>query len=142
MAPARNESEENGLTPAEWKVMKVVWRHRYRGCAARDVYTETAKTEGWAPTTTKSILRRLVEKGHLNARPVGNSHLYEPAGSALKSLLAAADNLLANMLEGTMGLVITHMVEKSRLSDDELARLRQLIDDRTSKTNINDKNRP
>lgn len=142
MAPARNESEENGLTPAEWKVMKVVWRHRYRGCAARDVYTETAKTEGWAPTTTKSILRRLVEKGHLNARPVGNSHLYEPAGSALKSLLAAADNLLANMLEGTTGLVITHMVEKSRLSDDELARLRQLIDDRTSKTNINDKNRP
>ncbi|MFM7317655.1 MAG: BlaI/MecI/CopY family transcriptional regulator [bacterium] len=142
MAPAHNESEENGLTPAEWKVMKVVWRHRYRGCAARDVYTETAKTEGWAPTTTKSILRRLVEKGHLNARPVGNSHLYEPAGSALKSLLAAADNLLANMLEGTMGLVITHMVEKSRLSDDELARLRQLIDDRTSKTNINDKNRP
>ncbi|MFM7131502.1 MAG: BlaI/MecI/CopY family transcriptional regulator [bacterium] len=142
MAPARNESGENGLTPAEWKVMKVVWRHRYRGCAARDVYTETAKTEGWAPTTTKSILRRLVEKGHLTARPVGNSHLYEPAGSALKSLLAAADNLLANMLEGTTGLVITHMLEKSRLSDDELARLRQLIDDRTSKTNITDKNRP
>lgn len=142
MAPARNESEENGLTPAEWKVMKVVWRHRYRGCAARDVYTETAKTEGWAPTTTKSILRRLVDKGHLIARPVGNSHLYEPAGSALKSLLAAADSLLANMLEGTTGLVITHMLEKSRLTDDELARLRQLIDDRTSKTNITNKNRP
>lgn len=142
MAPARNESEENGLTPAEWKVMKVVWRNRYHGCAARDVYTETAKTEGWAPTTTKSILRRLVDKGHLTARPVGNSHLYEPAGSALKSLLAAADSLLANMLEGTTGLVITHMLEKIRLTDDELARLRQLIDDRTGKTNVTDKNRP
>jgi predicted transcriptional regulator len=131
MPPGRTEPEENNLTPAEWKVMKVVWRHRFRGCAARDVYTETAKTEGWAPTTTKSILRRLVEKGHLTARPVGNSHLYEPAGSALKSLLAAADNLLNNMLEGTSGLVISHMLEKSRLTDDELARLRDLIDERT-----------
>ena len=131
MAPARPEPEENNLTPAEWKVMKVVWRHRYRGCAARDVYTETAKTEGWAPTTTKSILRRLVDKGHLTARPVGNSHLYEPAGSALKSLLAAADTLLNNMLEGTSGLVISHMLEKSRLTDQELANLRNLIDQRT-----------
>ena len=132
MAPGRTEPDESSLTPAEWKVMKVVWRHRYRGCAARDVYTETAKTEGWAPTTTKSVLRRLVDKGHLTARPVGNSHLYEPAGSALKSLLAAADNLLNNMLEGTTGLVISHMLEKSPLTDDELARLRALIDQRTS----------
>ncbi len=139
MAPSKHESDENGLTPAEWKVMKVVWRHRYSGCAARDVYTETAKTEGWAPTTTKSILRRLVDKGHLTARPVGNSHLYEPAGSALKSLLAAADNLLNNMLEGTSGLVITHMLEKSRLSEDELAKLRKLIDERTGKPCADDK---
>jgi BlaI family penicillinase repressor len=84
-------------------------------------------------------LRRLVDKGHLTARPVGNSHLYEPAGSALKSLLAAADNLLNNMLEGTSGLVITHMLEKSRLSEDELAKLRKLIDERTGKPSADDK---
>lgn len=131
MTPPRQENDENGLTPAEWKVMKVVWRYRNRGCSARDVYTETATTAGWAPTTTKSILRRLVDKGHLHARLVGNSHLYEPAGSALKSLLVAADNLMNNMLEGTTGLVISHMLENSQLTDDELVRLRELIDQRT-----------
>lgn len=76
-----------------------------------------------------------MEKGHLTARPVGNSHLYEPAGSAVKSLLAAADSLLSNMLEGTTGLVITHMLEKSHLSQEELGRLRQLIDERTGSNN-------
>jgi predicted transcriptional regulator len=132
MTDSRNSREDSLLTPAEWKVMKVVWRHRYRGCAARDVYTETARTEGWAPTTTKSILKRLVDKGHLSVRQVGNAYLYEPAGSAVKSLLAAADSLIENLLEGTSGLVISHMLERTRLTDDELARLRDLIDRRTA----------
>jgi len=126
------DSEENSLTPAEWKVMKVVWRYRGQGCAARDVYTETARTEGWAPTTTKSVLRRLVDKGIVKARPVGTSHLYEPAGTAVNSLLAAADNLLGNILEGTTGLVVTHILEKCELSDEEVARLQKLIEQRTS----------
>lgn len=132
MTETRNSRDESLLTPAEWKVMKVVWQHRKRGCASRDVYTETARTEGWAPTTTKSILKRLVNKGHLGVRQVGNAYLYEPAGSAVKSLLAAADNLVENLLEGTSGLVISHMLERTRLTDDDLARLRDLIDRRSA----------
>ena len=129
--PTDSEHEENSLTPAEWKVMKIVWRFRDGGCAARDVYTETARTEGWAPTTTKSVLRRLVDKGILKARPVGTSHLYEPAGTAVNSLLAAADSLLNNILEGTTGLVVTHILNKCELTDDELVNLQQLIQQRT-----------
>lgn len=127
----QEEQDENSLTPAEWKVMKVVWRFRGQGCAARDVYMETAKTEGWAPTTTKSLLRRLVDKGIIKARPVGTSHLYEPAGTAVNSLLNAADSLLNNILEGTTGLVVTHILEKCDLTDDELAKLQKLIEQRT-----------
>jgi BlaI family transcriptional regulator, penicillinase repressor len=116
------------MTPAEWKVMKIVWRQK--GCAARAVYTEAGRALAWAPTTAKSVLRRLVEKGHLTTTQVGNSFLYRPAESAVKSLLAAADALLDNVLDGTTGLVLTHMVEKSQLSDDELAKLRKLLDAR------------
>jgi BlaI family transcriptional regulator, penicillinase repressor len=125
----KDESAEP-LTPAEWKVMKIVWRRK--ACAARDVYEEAGRSLGWAPTTAKSVLRRLVEKGHLTTTQVGNSFLYQPAASAVKSLLAAADALLENVLEGTTGLVLSHLVEKSRLSDDELSKLRALLEARTS----------
>ena len=118
------------LTPAEWKVMKIVWSRK--GCAARDVYQEAARSLGWAPTTAKSVLRRLVNKGHLTTTQVGNSFLYRPAESAVKSLLVAADTLLDHVLEGTTGLVLSHMVEKSQLSEDELAKLRALLDARTT----------
>jgi predicted transcriptional regulator len=131
MADQVKEMGPEPLTPAEWKVMRIVWR--LKGCSARDVYHEAGRSHGWAPTTAKSVLRRLVEKGALTTIQVGNSFFYQPAGSAVKSLLAAADALLENVLEGTTGLVLSHMVEKSTLSDEELARLRASLDAKTLK---------
>jgi BlaI family penicillinase repressor len=128
------------MTPAEWKVMKIVWSRKE--CAARDVYVEAGRSLGWAPTTAKSVLRRLVGKGHLTTTQVGNSFLYQPAGSAVQSLIAAADVLLDNVLEGTTGLVLSHMVEKSQLSDDELSKLRALLDARTPKAKKKGRSEP
>lgn len=44
------------------------------------------------------------------------------------SLLGAADALLDNILEGTTGLVLSHLVRKSRLSAKELTELRAILD--------------
>jgi BlaI family transcriptional regulator, penicillinase repressor len=114
------------LTAAEWKVMKIVWR--LKSCAARDVYEEAGRLNGWAPSTTKTVLRRLVDKGHLTATPVGTSYLYRPARPAWRSLAGAADTLLQNTLEGMDGKLLAYMVKKSRLTPDDLAQLRALLD--------------
>jgi BlaI family penicillinase repressor len=111
--------------------MKVVWRHKE--CAARDVYRQTRREYDWAPSTTKSVLRRLVDKEYLTTTQVGNCYVYRPAGSALQALLGVADALLDTLLEGTTGVVLTHLVKKSRLSADELADLRALLDSQTPK---------
>ena len=126
-----SEEVSESLTPAEWKVMKVVWR--LKECAARDVYEETARAFDWAPSTAKSVLRRLVDKGYLTTTQIGNCFVYRPASSALQALLGAADTLLDTVLEGTTGVVLTHLVKNSRLSADELADLRALIDRQTPK---------
>jgi predicted transcriptional regulator len=114
------------LTAAEWKVMKIVWRRK--SCAARDVYEEAGERHGWAPSTTKTLLRRLVDKGHLTATAVGTSYLYRPARPAWRSLAGAADTLLDNTLEGMNGKLLAYMVKKSRLTPDDLAQLRSLLD--------------
>jgi BlaI family penicillinase repressor len=119
------------LTTAEWRVMKVVWR--LKKCAARDVYEETRQAYDWAPSTAKSVLRRLVDKGYLTTTQVGNCFVYRPASSALHALLGEADALLETVLEGTTGVVLSHLVKNSRLSADELAKLRALLDAQTPK---------
>jgi predicted transcriptional regulator len=115
------------LTAAEWKVMKIVWR--LKSCAARDVYEEAGREFGWAPSTTKTLLRRLVDKNHLTATAVGTSYLYRPARPAWQSIAGAADTLLDNTLEGMDGKLLAYMFRKSRLSSTDLAQLRNLLDE-------------
>ncbi|HEV3005668.1 MAG TPA: BlaI/MecI/CopY family transcriptional regulator [Pirellulales bacterium] len=116
------------LSRAEWKVMNIVWRHKR--CAARDVYEEAGREHGWAPSTVKTLLRRLVDKGHLQTSQIGNSFLYRPTRPALQALRRAADALLQNALDGTVGPLLAHMVQCSKLSAHELAQLRALLDER------------
>ena len=114
------------LTVAEWKVMKVVWRLKELLCA-RSVRGSSRGTRLGSPTTTKTLLRRLVEKRHLTATPVGSSFLYRPARPAWQSLAGAADTLLDNTLEGMDGKLLAYMVKKSRLTPDDLAQLRAIL---------------
>jgi BlaI family penicillinase repressor len=115
------------LTAAEWKVMKIVWRQK--SCAARDVYEEARQVHGWAPSTTKTLLRRLVDKGHLSATAVGTSYLYRPVRPAWQSLAGAADTLLENTMEGMDGRLLAYLVKKSKLTAQDLAQLRALLDE-------------
>ena len=124
------------LTAAEWKVMKIVWR--LKSCAARDVYEEAGTAWGWAPSTTKTLLRRLVDKGHLTATAVGTSYLYRPARPAWPSIAGAADTLLENTLEGMDGKLLAYMVKKSRLTPDDLVQLRALLDEHAESASSGD----
>src|SRR5262245_3119859 len=120
------DSAPESLSRAEWKVMKIVWR---RGrAAAREVVAEASNAHDWRPSTIKTLLKRLVDKGHLKTTRVGNSFLYEPIEEPLPALQRAGDTLLDHAVEGLAGPLLVHLVKRSRLSAEELAELRSLLD--------------
>jgi predicted transcriptional regulator len=115
----------DSLSQTEWKIMRIAWRHK--SCSARDVYEEASQRYGWAISTVKTLLHRLVEKRHLKTSKTGNSFVYRPSQPALKSLLSAADNLLQNTISGMAGPLLMHLLKKSDLSPQDIARLRNLL---------------
>lgn len=116
----------NKLTEAEWKIMKIIWDQK--SCASRDVVEAAQKSEGWAASTVKTLLRRLVDKGYLKTTQVGNCFVYRPAQSVQSQLRKTVDSLLDIAKEGTMGSIIAYMVRNSNLSATEVTELRNLLD--------------
>lgn len=115
-------------TPAEWKVLRILWEAG--PSSSREIATALENSEGWSSSTVKTLLRRLVEKRHLRTKRVGNSFLYSASRSPLRSLRSAGEELLARASGGTVGPLLAHLVRKSRLSDDEVATLRALLDEK------------
>lgn len=122
------EIMEKELSKSEWKVMKIVWS--LKKAMAREVYSIAGDEQKWSPTTVKTLLKRLVEKGYLNTTQIGNGFVYRPTQSAIVSLRSAADTLLDNAVEGTTGPLIQHMLESILLSESDLHELQKLLDDK------------
>ena len=115
------------LTESEWRVMKIVWE--LERCTAREVYTIAGEEYGWAPTTAKTFLSLLVDKGYLSTKRTGNRFLYTPKRTILQSLYQAADSLLEKTLDGSEAPLVAYLVKKCRLSKEDIQSLRELLDD-------------
>lgn len=117
----------SSLTDNEWLLMNIVWE--LKRCAARDASRLAEERHGWAASTTKTYLARLVEKGRLKATRIGNSFLYEPKASLSESLREAADHLLEKMPGSFGGPLLAYMIGKTRLGADEVAELRRVLEE-------------
>jgi predicted transcriptional regulator len=132
MAPkTANNRSLPALSNAEGEVMKPCWE---RGpMAARDLYAALPDGHGWAYKTVKTLLSRLVAKGALEYDQIGNSYLYRPACSREQLTRAEMKGFIERILDGSLSPILAHFIEREHLSDDEIARLRAILDRRDGK---------
>ena len=65
------------LTEAEWAIIKAVWAHQ--PCAAPTIQEVLQSSQGWACSTVRTLMDRMVAKGLLTAEKVRNLTLYRSA---------------------------------------------------------------
>lgn len=113
------------LTDAEWKVMQVLWKRR--PASARDVLEALHGETGWAYTTVKTLLARLVEKGSASARLRANASLYEPLveeGDARRTEVRA---LVERAFDGAFAPLLRFVLTEEKLTAKDKAELRALL---------------
>jgi BlaI family transcriptional regulator, penicillinase repressor len=124
--------DDLAISPAEWQVMKVLWE---RGpLPARDIFAALPREARWAYRTVKTLLSRLVAKGALEYDEVGNSYLYRAAVPRDQMTRQEIRGLVDRVVSGAAGAVLAHFIEEADLSDDEIRRLKRLLDEKRRST--------
>ena len=107
--------------------MNAVWQGA--PCNARDVLERVAKETGWAYTTVRTLLQRLVDKGALAVHQQRNTSIYEPRIERRTAQTSAVRALLQKAFDGTFGGLLQHLVREEQLTARQRRELQRLLDD-------------
>ncbi len=117
------------LSPMELQVMRVFWEKGRK--SAREVHQHLAGDQGWAYSTTRTHLDRMVKKGLVSKAPFHGLHLYGAAISRPQGLAQRVLELARLALGGNPVPVVALFAQEGDLSEEEIAELRQLVDGET-----------
>lgn len=116
------------LFDGEWAILRVVWR--LEPCAAPTVQEELEHEKGWAYTTVKTLMDRMVKKGLLKTQKIRNLYLYSAAVTQSQARRSEIMRTVRRAFDGTLTPMMQFLIENDELSEQEYQQLEQLIKNR------------
>jgi BlaI family penicillinase repressor len=117
------------FTDRELDVMAVLWELG----AATVAEVRERLPDDLAYTTVLTVLRILEEKGYVEHEEVGKAYRYRPKVGREAAERSAVRRLVRKLFRGSPELLLTHLVSDRSLKEEDLRRLRALLDDRLGK---------
>jgi BlaI family penicillinase repressor len=114
------------LSGREMDVMNVLWD---RGSATVSEVLDELPDE-LAYTTVLTILRRLEKKGHVGHDADGKAHRYLPLVLREEAQDSALQRVTRKLFLDSPGLLMSRLLSKGTVSDEQLRELRTLVDER------------
>jgi len=113
------------LTDREAELMDVLWEHGPSTVA--EVRAKLA--DELAYTTVLTMLRTLEMKGYVGHEAEGRAHRYVAVIARDAARRSALRHLASKLFKGSPHLLLAHMVSDGKLTDDEVAKIRKLLDE-------------
>jgi BlaI family penicillinase repressor len=123
--------EARRILDTEWDLLGVLWA--CERATAREVADALQQQRGWAYSTVKTLLDRLVERGLVRARKVGNVWEYEPAIQRGEAQRTAWDRFVRTVCGGSLNPALEFLAKDARLSKRERERLERLLEEEKGK---------
>ena len=113
------------LSRREREVMNIL--NRRNVATAKEIMSDMAKPPTYS--SVRSILRILVEKGHLKRQKSGRLYVYETVLERKSAVQAALRHLLGTFFKGSVEEAVTTLLNQSdrALDDDQIERLTTII---------------
>jgi len=124
MKPIVEQKTELKLYDSELNIMEYLWQ---RGeASAKDIAAEMARTVGWSKTTTYTVLKKCVEKGAVARQEPG--FVCTPLIDMAQVQEYETRELINKMYQGSADLLVASLIGQQKLSGEEIARLKALVD--------------
>lgn len=113
------------LAESERSVMEILWESG--PTLARDVARELNTRIGWSKTTTYTMLTRCMEKGYITRT---EPHFLCTAVLSKQAVAEAeTEALLKNHFQGSADLLVAALVERKKLSREQMRKLCQMLEE-------------
>jgi BlaI family penicillinase repressor len=113
------------LSAAELEVMKVLWRDGR--LSAREIHERVRRKTGWAYSTTRTLIERMVRKSVITKSSFHGIHLYESGISRAQGMARLVKEFAEQVLEISDPPLASLFTGSDALNVAEIAELRQLL---------------
>lgn len=119
------------LSDAQREIMEIVWE---RGeVSAVEVREILAANRDLAKNTVRTLLERMEAKGWLTHRELGRTYLYRATHAREVSIGQKVLEVVEQLCGGSPETLVAALIDYRGLRTDELARIKQLLDDAQAK---------
>jgi BlaI family transcriptional regulator, penicillinase repressor len=114
------------LSQNEWKIMNALWKSS--PATAREIIEQIPGNVGWAYTTVKTMLSRLVTKEAVSEHKRGNTSLYEPLIARDNAHRNAFTDLFEKVLDNGIEPLMHYLIEEKKISKKERQELIRMLE--------------
>ena len=114
------------LTEVELELMEVLWQ---KGHSSVGEIVESLPEERLAYSSVLTIMRILEQKGYVTHEKEGRAFIYSPLVDREQARKNVIGYLLKRFFNNSPELLVVNLLENKDLSQTEVERLKQLIDD-------------
>lgn len=113
------------ISDAEARVMVQLWERAPQ--TAEELAAELGTTQGWQPSTIKTLLNRLLQKGAVSAERDGRRFLYSAMLERDAWQRAQSVSVVDRLFGGRLAPLVSQFASQRKLSKADIAALKALL---------------
>lgn len=123
--------EATQLGRVQLRIMQVLWA---KGRAtAREITDEINASEPIAHSTVQTLLRHLEDKRSVSHEAEGRTFVFFPLVKEREFKQSATRDLVERVFGGSVASLVAHLLKNEKVSQEEIAEIRKLINRGTKK---------
>lgn len=117
-------NQQATVSNGEWVIMELLWVQPH---TLMELVAELHASVGWSKSTVATMVRRMNEKGIIRYTEQGRAKVFSPAVSREEVSLRETKNLLQRAYHGSIGLLVSTMVQENTLTPADIEELYQVL---------------